>query len=272
MDERLAANRSNWDERVPVHRASRFYDVDGWVRDGRGPRAHEATLLGDVTDHDLVHLQCHFGLDTLSWARAGARVTGLDFSPAAITTARALAADAGLADRARFVEADVLDAAAALAPATFHIVYVSVGALCWLPSVDRWASQVAALLRPGGRLFLHEAHPLSWALADDEVVLQHTYFEEPEPYVDDYDGTYTDGDATLGNVRSYEWNHAVGEVVSAVLAQGLRVDRLEEHDWTAWPRFAWLVRDADQHWSVPPGRPRLPLSYTLLASAPDQAG
>ncbi len=210
-------------------------------------------------------------------------MTGLDFSPAAVDTARALAIMAGLADRACFVEADVGDAAAALAPATFDIVYVSLGALCWLPSVARWASQVAALLRPSGRLFVHDGHPLSWALADAELVVEHTYFEEPDAFVDDFDGTYTDGDARLVNSRSYERNHSIGEIVTAVLDNGLRVVHLEEHDWTVFPRFTWLVRaddvpatsgpglgarqPGDRRWRVPPGRPRLPLSFTLLATA-----
>ncbi len=128
MDERLAANQANWDERTGLHLRSRFYDVESWLSESRGPRAREVEALGDVAGLRLLHLQCHFGLDTLAWARAGARVTGLDFSPAAIDAARAIAARAGLDDRATFVCADVYDAVEALAQATFDIVYVSLGA------------------------------------------------------------------------------------------------------------------------------------------------
>ncbi len=270
MTDHLAANRANWDERVAIHVASRFYDVDGWLRERPGPRGWESEVLGDVAGLDVAHLQCHFGQDTLQLATAGATVTGLDFSGEAIAAARALAERAGLTERARFVEADVLDAAEVLAPERFDLVYVSLGALCWLPSVERWADQVGRLLRPGGRLYLHDGHPLAWALADDDLRLEHTYFEEAQPYVDDVDITYTDGDARISSRRTYEWNHSMGEIVTAVARQGLTVDSLSEHDWTVWPRFPWLVETADGRWGVPPDRPRLPLSFTLLASKPER--
>jgi SAM-dependent methyltransferase len=264
--ERMSANRRNWEDRVPIHLASRFYDVDRWLKIRPGPRAWEMAALGDVDGLDLVHLQCHFGLDTLAWADAGARVTGLDFSPAAVEAATDLARRAGLDGRATFVCANVYDAAAVLSPATFDIVYVSLGALCWLPSVDRWADQVAALARPGGRLFLHDGHPLAWSLAYETPVLEHTYFEEPDPYVDDSDETYTDASEPLVNIRSYEWNHSLGQVVTALVERGLRLDALVEHDWTVHQQFPWLIETAPGQWTTPPGRPRLPLSFTVVAT------
>lgn len=265
MDERLKANRENWDERAAIHLRSRFYDVDGWLRANRGPAPHEIELLGDASGLRLLHLQCHFGLDTLSWARAGAAVTGLDFSPAAIDAARELAERAGLADRAIFVCADVYDAAEVLGT-TFDIVYVSLGALCWLPSVDRWAEQVGALVRPGGRCYIHDGHPLAWAMAEDLPTITRSYFEEPEPYPDDSGSTYTDADGPIRSSRSYEWNHGIGEIVTALIRHGLRLERLEEHDWTPWPEFRWLVQRSDGRWAAPPEGPRVPLSFSLLAS------
>ena len=214
VDPRIAANRRNWDDRVPIHVASAFYGVEGWLAEKRGPRAEEVRLLGDVSGLDLVHLQCHFGLDTLQWARAGAEVTGLDFSPAAIDAARALADRSGLSGRARFVCADVHDAVDVLGAGTFDVVYVSLGALCWLPSVSRWAEQAAGLLRPGGRLYLHEGHPVAWAMAAEEPRLEYTYFEEDE--------------------------------------------------WTVFKAFPWLVERGDGRWGPESGRPRWPLSYTVL--------
>jgi SAM-dependent methyltransferase len=260
-----AANRANWDDRTAIHLRSRFYDVEGWLRDGPGPNRYEAGALGDVAGLRLLHLQCHFGLDTLQWARAGAQVTGLDLSPSAVAAAKDIARRAGLADRAEFVCADVYDAVEALGHAEFDIVYVSLGALCWLPSVDRWASQVGALVAPGGRFFLHDVHPLTWALADDRLELEHSYFEEVDPLADDYEYTYTAGDRPMASRRHYEWNHGIGETVSALIRHGLCLQWLVEHDWTLWPRFPWLVETAEGTWKAPPDRPRLALSFSLLA-------
>ena len=261
----FAQNRASWDERVPIHVASDFYDVEGWLGEGRGPRPHESAMLGDVSGLDLVHLQCHFGLDTLAWARVGARVTGVDFSRLAVDEAAGLARRAGLEDRATFVCANVYDAVEALGHATYDVVYVSLGALTWLPSIDRWAEVVSALARPGGRLFVHDVHPLSDALGEHELVVEHSYFEEAEPYVDDSGLTYTDGSYVPSTVRNYSWNHSLGEIVTAVIEHGLALERLEEHDWTSFARFGWLVHDADQHFSLPVGRPRVPLSFSLVA-------
>ena len=262
------ANREWWDRAVPVHLASEFYDVDGWLTGDRGPRSHEAAFLGDVTGLDLVHLQCHFGKDTLGWARAGATVTGLDFSPSAVEAARDLAVRAGLADRADFVCAPVAHAIAALGGRDFDIVYVSLGALWWLPSVDEWAGQVVGLLRPGGRLFLHEAHPLSLALADDDLTLATTYFEEVDPYADSEPGSYADPTATeaLPGRTTFGWNHGLGEIIGSLVSRGLRIDRLDEHDWTSFRRFPWLVETAEEQFVIPEGHLRVPLSFTLVAS------
>lgn len=270
IDERLAANRRNWDERVGVHLGSRFYDVRTWLRTRPGPRPGEIEALGDVTGLELVHLQCHFGLDTLAWADAGARVTGLDFSPAAIEAAEELAVRANLQDRSSFVCAAVDDAAEILEPRTFDVVYVSLGSLIWLPSVTRWADQVAALAKPGGRLYLHEIHPLSWSLAESltggRPTIAHPYFEQAQPYTDDSGATYTDADRALVNSRTYEWNHSIGEVVTALIDRRLRIDRLEEHDWTVDRQFDWLVEMSPHVWIPRPGIPRIPLTYTIVAT------
>jgi len=262
----LAANRRKWDDRVGIHAASRFYDVDGWLRTRPGPRPREVDALGDVRGLDLVHLQCHFGLDTLAWADAGARVTGLDFSSEAVRVAEELAHQAGLDDRVRFVCSDVHAATEALGHVTFDIVYVSLGALCWLPSVERWADQAAALVRPGGRLYLHDVHPLAWALSNESTELEYSYFEEVDPFVDDSDVTYADADRPLRHTRSYEWNHSIGEVVTALIHRGLRIDVLEEHDWTVHQAFPWLIESEPGRWSAPPGHPRLPLTFTVVAT------
>ena len=224
-------------------------------------------MLGDLEGLDVAHLQCHIGLDSLALADAGARVTGLDFSPAAIEAARDLARRAGLSERARFVEGDVLSAKEILDEESFDLVYVSLGALCWLPSIKKWAAAASFLLRPGGRLYLHDVHPLAGALADDELRIARPYFEEPEPWRDVSGVTYTDGELALTHADSYEWNHSLGEIFSALTSEGLSVLLLVEHDWTVWPMFPWLIEAEEHRWCQPPGGPRLPLTFTLLASA-----
>jgi 2-polyprenyl-3-methyl-5-hydroxy-6-metoxy-1,4-benzoquinol methylase len=268
IEEAQAANRKWWDSAVPVHLASAFYDVEGWLADGSGPKAREVAVLGDVAGLDLVHLQCHFGKDTLSWARAGATVTGLDFSVPAIAAARDLARRAGLADRADFVCAPVTEAQAALGGRAFDVVYVSLGALCWLPSVQEWADQVAELLRPGGRLFLHEVHPVSVAMADDDLTVVYPYFEETSPHRDAEPGTYADATATgaMPGDETFGWNHGIGEIIGALMSRGLHLDRFEEHSWTSFLRFPWLVETAEEEFATPEGHLRVPLSYTLVAS------
>ncbi len=266
MDPHVAANRENWNDRTRIHLQSQFYDVEGWLREPRGPRPREIEALGDVSGLRLVHLQCHFGLDTLAFARAGASVVGLDFSPVAVDAARDLARRAGLEERARFVCADVHDARRALAPDTFDVVYVSLGALCWLPSIERWADEAAGLVAPGGRLYLHDVHPLAWALDDEALVVRYSYFEDPAPFVDDAGHTYTDGEGVIEHTRTYEWNHSIGEIVTALLERGLRLERLTEHDWTVWQRFPWLVPGDAGTWRSPPDVPRLALSFTVVAS------
>ena len=160
------------------------------------------------------------------------------------------------------------EAASALGGRTFDLVYVSLGALCWLPDIGEWADQVAALLRPGGRLFLHEVHPVSMALADEDLTVVYPYFEQPEPYVDSQAGTYADPSATeaLPGDATYGWNHGLGEIVGALLARGLRLDLLDEHDWTSFARYPWLVETDEETFVVPEGRPRVPLSFTLVAT------
>jgi SAM-dependent methyltransferase len=270
VEQWLADNRANWDDRVGIHVESRFYDVDGWLRGQKPSRwwDHDIEVVGDVTGLRLVHLQCHFGMDTLSWARRGAEVTGLDFSSIAIEAARDLAARAGLDDRATFVCGNVLDAADVLGGETFDVVYVSLGALCWLPSVDRWASQVGALVAPGGRFYIHDVHPLLQSLDDDGTAFDYGWFEEEEPLSGDWSETYTDATRPITNTRQHEWNHGLGETVTALIRHGLRIDLIDEHDWNVWQRFPSLVQGDDGLWHWPAGAPRLPQTFTLLASRP----
>lgn len=266
MDDYRTVNRANWDQRAPAHAGSPDYRVEALVAD---PAALSTVVefdrerLGDVTGLTGVHLQCHIGTDTLSLARLGASMTGLDFSPASLAEARRIADAAG--PPARFVKADVYDAPDVLGRGAFDFVYTGIGALCWLPDIAGWAGVVAALLRPGGRLFVREGHPMLWAL-DDDGRLEHPYFETADPIVSDYPGTYVATDAVFDANVTHSWNHGLGQIVTALLDNGLRITQLVEHDSVPWEALPGLmVRDGAGEWRLADRPWRLAASYTLQA-------
>ena len=266
-----ALNRANWDERASAHAASPDYGIDRYLNDPSfisDILRFDLPRLGDLTGLTGVHLQCHIGTDTISLARLGADMTGLDFSPASIAQARRIAGLAG-AD-VRFVQAEVYGALTVLEPASFDLVYTGIGALGWLPDIARWAAVVAGLLRPGGRLFIREGHPMLWTLEDSRpdhlVVVEYPYFEREEPMVFDEGGTYVETDAVFTHNRTHEWNHGLGEVITALMTAGMDLTGLAEHDsvpWEALPGQMELL--ADGEWRLADRPWRLAHSYTLQA-------
>jgi SAM-dependent methyltransferase len=274
VDDYRTVNRANWDERAPVHAESAFYGLGRFVDD---PTALSTVVqfdvprLGHIAGLRGVHLQCHIGTDTISLSRLGARMTGLDFSGAAIAEARRLAARVK-AD-ADFVEAEVYDAVDVLGREQFDLVFTGVGALCWLPDIRRWAGVVAALLKPGGRLFMREGHPMLWAVDEahrDRIVIDYPYFERPEPIVFEDPGTYVETEVSLQHQVTHSWNHGLGEIVSALLENGLTLTQLVEHDtvpWEALPGQMEQVGDP-QEWRLIDRPWRLAMSYTLQAVRP----
>jgi SAM-dependent methyltransferase len=254
-------NRELWDERVPIHVASALYDVEAFVAGRSSLRAFELAELPDVKGRTLVHPQCHFGEDTLSWARLGARVTGLDFSGPAVSAACDLAARCRL--EAEFVEANVYDASEALGGRTFEIVYTGLGALNWLPDVERWARVMASLVAPDGVLYLAEFHPFSHVFGDDDFTVEYPYFHD-EPIVFPITGTYASAGAKTVHNRAYEWNHGLGAVVSAIIAAGFELEFLHEHDYTLFARWPFLAGERGS-FRLPEGLPSLPLMYSLRA-------
>jgi SAM-dependent methyltransferase len=265
-----AANRANWDERVQVHLGAGGYDLAP-LREGRGRlNAIEEPELGPVDGRRVLHLQCHFGRDTLTLAQRGAEVVGLDFSTLAIAKSRELAAELGLASRARFIEADLYDATAAIPePHAFDLVYVTWGAIYWLPDIRRWAQVVAHFLKPGGALYLAEAHPAALVLDDTHRLPDGNpgyflpYFQR-EPFVYDNPTDYVDRSARLRNSRQVNWMHPLGSIVTALPEAGLRPEWLHEHDSVTWHMFSLLVEGPDglYRW---PDKPWLPLSFSLSA-------
>ncbi|NJC86353.1 class I SAM-dependent methyltransferase [Planosporangium mesophilum] len=271
MTDYRTVNRATWDERAPAHAASpdyafaRFVDDPAFLSD---VVRFDAPRLGDLTGLRAVHLQCHIGTDTISLDRLGARITGLDFSGASLAQARSLATKVDA--EVDFVESDVYDAPGVLEPGGFDLVYTGVGALCWLPDIRRWAQVVSALLRPGGRLFLRDGHPMLGTLADARddglLVVEYPYFERPEPLVWDQDGTYVETDVTFTHTVTHSWNHGLGEIVTALLDAGLELTMLEEHDSAPWDAMpGWTVRDEHGEWRLRDSPWRLAQTFTLQA-------
>jgi SAM-dependent methyltransferase len=264
-------NRASWDERAPAHAASPDYAVDRFASDPAYLSEvvrFDLPLLGDIGGLRGVHLQCHIGTDTVSLARLGADMTGLDFSAASLAQARRIAGLAG-AD-VRFVQAEVYDTLTVLEPRSFDLVYTGIGALGWLPDIARWAAVVGGLLRPGGRLFIREGHPMLWALEDSRpdglLVVEYPYFERAEPMVFDEGGTYVETDAVFTHNRTHEWNHGLGEIMTALMAAGLDVTGFAEHDSVPWEALpGQMERIGDGEWRLADRPWRLPHSYTLQA-------
>ena len=261
----MELNRLNWDERVPIHVASKFYDVQGFKSGAPAVQPFEVDELGALGGLRLAHLQCHFGLDTLDLVRMHPTLeaVGLDFSGPAVEEAAKLATELGLADRARFVEADVHHAADVLGREMFDVVYTGKGAICWLADLRLWAEQCAGLLRPGGSLYVCEFHPVGYALDERSPGVKYDYFSL-EAHVEEVTGSYADPDApTIHNV-AYWWNHPLPAIVTAILGAGFQLRFLHEWDHTLFQLTDWLLKGDDGRYRWP-GPGRLPLMFSLKA-------
>jgi SAM-dependent methyltransferase len=273
MDKYLDANRTLWDSWTRINLGSHLYDVEGFAA-GRGrdldPIARGGP--GDVRGKSLLHLQCHFGMDSIRWARHGATVTGADFSPEAIAAARALAARMGVPGT--FIESDIYELPSKL-DGRFDVVFTSHGVLGWLPDLDRWARVIAHFLAPGGVFYIVEAHPVlqlfNDRLTEPELQLLYPYFHGPEPIKVEHDGCYTAPDAPIRSVE-HVWLHKMSDIVGALLRADLRIESFDEYPFLAWRFFPWMERRADGWWhlpeheGVPLGPGSLPLMFSLKAT------
>jgi SAM-dependent methyltransferase len=269
-EEHRQANLASWDEAVAAHLGAQLYNVPGFRAGADSLSAIELVELGPWVGAGttLLHLQCHIGLDTLSWARRGAVVTGVDFSGEAIRAARRLADEVGLAGRATFVQSDVYDLPAAL-HGVFDVVFASWGVLMWLDDLDRWAEIVCRFLAPDGVFCLCEFHPYAFALADNASAaclrLGYPYFQGDEPLRFDDGVDYADPAVVLEHRVTYEWPHGLGEIVDPLLRAGLRLDRFRELPFTVpGLPFAFLEPDEAGLLRVAGHRDSFPLSFTLL--------
>ncbi len=269
LDPLLAANRANWDARVPVHLGPGGYDVGAYVADpGRISKvvASDRERLGDLAGMRVVHLQCHIGTDTISLARLGAaEVVGVDFSRPALVAARTLAAEVGA--NARFIRADVYRAAEVVGE-RFDVLYTSVGTICWLDDIERWAANVAGLLKPGGRFVFRDLHPIMWVHEeiDGRVVPHYPYWQSPDRPQEFVEAESYLGEGTIESPRSYEWNHTVGETLNALIGAGLRIDRVDEHQGCDWQLFPSAVAEGPQFFLPDHLRDKLPVSWSICAT------
>lgn len=276
MDRYVEANRRLWDEWTHVHESSAFYNLDsfkkGTTKDrpfDAGPgvriRDYEAQEIGDVANKELLHLQCHFGIDTLSWARLGASVTGVDFSVEAVDLARRLAAEIGV--EASFVVSSIQEARENIS-GEFDIVYTSRGAIWWLHDLEEWARTIAHFLRPGGVFYITEFHPILQTLAEiDELRIDYPYFPRKEPMEFPVGGSYADRDAIVEAEVEYGWPHPISEIVSAIAGAGLRIEFLHEFDWVDYQQIPLLHEEPDGKWRLPLSvEGELPLMFSIRAT------
>jgi SAM-dependent methyltransferase len=267
FEEFFAANRKSWDERVAIHRRDEtgFYAVEKVLRGEDKLNAIEAEEIGDVKGKRIAHLQCHFGLDSLCLARRGAQVVGLDFSAEAIAEARRLAGELNL--DASFIEGNVYEARKLLT-GTFDMVYVTWGAINWLPDLKPWGEQVAELLAKGGHLYLAESHPailcFEWI---DGRIAPHYDWRTPagRPTASDLPFTYNGSSQELTNRRIYEWIHPLSDIIGSLRAAGLALDWYHEHPALTWALFPNMIQSEDGLYRLPADFPQLPLAFSLKA-------
>ncbi|GMK59342.1 hypothetical protein CspeluHIS016_0703570 [Cutaneotrichosporon spelunceum] len=274
MDEHHATtNKANWDNRAVLHaKPDTGYKVQQFVDDTTrlsNVVEFDVPRLGDIVGQRAVHLQCHIGTDTLSLARLGAKVCGLDFSSASVAAARSLVAQTG--DDVAFVEANVYDARDVL-NGHYDLVYTGIGALCWLPDIARWGVVVASLLAPGGRLFIREGHPILWA-ADESIpdgpTLRFPYFNRGSEMEWDEADTYVESEEKLSATKTFQWNHGLGEIITALLHAGMVLEVLEEHDSVPWEAMPGMMERRElEEWALKERSGCMPLSYTLIARKP----
>jgi len=261
---RMNVNRRKWDESVPLHVAAPSYDVPSFLRGRSTLQPLEVKEMGSVRGKSLLHLQCHFGLDTLTWARRGARVTGVDFSLPAVRAARRLARRAGI--KARFIQSNVYDLPDVL-NGSFDIVYTGKGAMCWLPDIERWAQVVATFLKPGGRLYLLEDHPVAEIFPNDPPI---TSLVPKDPYFGSralrevYDGTYATHEKMKYKV-SYSWIHPISETLSALIRHGLDITSVREYPYSYWPRYPFMTEDRQGYWHLTQQAGVIPLMWSVTA-------
>lgn len=268
--EYFTANKELWNQRTAVHKNSSFYNLAGFKAGENVLTPIELNEVGDVKGKKMLHLQCHFGMDSLNWARLGADVTGVDLSDGAIKEARQLNDELGMT--AKFICANIYD----LHPANpesknppsegreaFDIVFTSYGTIGWLPDLDKWAAIIAYYLKPGGIFYMADFHPVVWMFKDDFTCIEYAYENRGVIVTENY-GTYTDRDADIKG-KEYGWNHSTSELLNALISQGLQIQHFNEFMYSPYPNFANSVETSKGQWQIKGMEGKIPMVYSLKA-------
>lgn len=268
------ANKELWNQRTNIHKDSAFYDLPSFLAGNSTLKEIELKELGDINGKKILHLQCHFGMDTLSLARMGAKVVGVDLSNMAIEEAKRLNNDLGL--DAEFICCNVYDLhpqiieSTKVSPfgrdleGTFDIVITSYGVIGWLPDLDKWAQIIRQYLKPAGFFYMAEFHPVVWMLDEDFEKVKY-YYHNQELIEIDAQGTYTNPSVNIQG-KEYSWNHSLSEVLNALINHGLKMDFFNEHPYSPYPCFRNLVQGEDGNWRVKGLEDKIPMVYSLKAS------
>ena len=268
MDERIEINRRNWNERTPIHASEGGYDVEGFKAGRITLTDIEIDEVGEVSGKSLLHLQCHFGMDTMSWARLGANATGIDLSDASIALAQELNAELGLSTR--FIRSNVYDLPDLL-DEKFDIVYTALGALCWLPDMDRWGRTIARYLKPGGTFYMLDEHPAGRIFGatqgDDgkfDLTNRNSYFPDPKGMLDEGERDTYIGSGTISS-PVYEWQHSLSEIVNGLIGAGLKIEYLHEFPFSFFKVFHQMERRAGW-WRLPKYDGNIPFMLSIKAT------
>ncbi|MFX1515168.1 MAG: class I SAM-dependent methyltransferase [Promethearchaeota archaeon] len=268
MKEYINANKKRWEELATLHFESKFYKVEEFKKGGISLSDLEINEVGEVKGKKLLHLQCHFGKDTLSWARLGAHVTGVDFSTRAIELAQQLSTEISI--EATFIQSDIYELdQTSLEQNSFDIVFTSNGAIYWLPNLKKWAQLISSYLKPNGFFYILDSHPTGNIFDDeceDDLIVRYPYFHQTQPLEFDEEGSYADEGAKLTNTKEYGWVHDMGSIVNSLIEAGLQIDFVHEFPFVAWKMLPFLEEKQNGWWYLPKKYLQVPLTFSLKAT------
>ena len=269
MNDYMNANKELWDKLAKIHYDSEFYDVKGFLEGKQTLDPIELDELPNLSGNSVLHLMCHFGMDTLSLARLGGRVTGVDFSQESIALAESLAKAAKI--DARFICSDIYKLGSVL-DEKFDVVFTSGGILMWLPDLERWAQIINKFLKPGGLFYIREFHPFAYIFNDEDdetdFVVKYPYFQGKEPIMFEEEGSYADEAAETGKMKTYEWNHPISRIITVLANQGLRLEFFHEFPVCSYKALPFMIQNAAGRWVFPKHGDSVPVMFSIKATKP----